>query len=91
MTDELNLAFQELERRVNAAGSRSAVAEELNIAPSQLSDVLNGRREISQGMLKKLGFDKVVISVRKQDKAKLIRAIRPAVVTFGQPERHVEG
>jgi hypothetical protein len=82
MSDISNLAIEELHKRVDAAGSRAAAAKELNISPSQLSDVLNNRREISKGMLKKMGYERIVIYVEKQNKPKLIRAIEPTVVTF---------
>jgi hypothetical protein len=82
MADLIDLAIEELQKRVDAAGSRAAAAKELNISPSQLSDVLNRRRDFSRGMLEKMGFDKVVIHIKKQDKSKLVKAIEPTVVTF---------
>lgn len=89
MANVTDLALEELRERIKTAGSQAAAAHELGISPSQLSDVLNGRREISDGMLKKMGFDKVVIHVKKQDRPKLVRAIEPTVVTFRQFGRHV--
>lgn len=89
MTDVPNLALEYLRARVNSAGSQTAAAKELGIPLSQLNEVLSGRRDISKGMLEKIGFDKVEIHIRKEDRVKLVRAINPTVVTFGRSGRHV--
>ncbi len=49
-----------IERRVSDSGSQKAFAEECGISPAFLSDILKGKREISQRILEKLKFKKVV-------------------------------
>lgn len=88
MTDFPNLALEELRKRVDAAGSQTAAANQLGVSLSQLNEILNGRRDVSKSILQKIGFDKVVIHVKKQDRSKLLREIGPTLVTFGQNERH---
>lgn len=90
MDEVTNLAVEELKKRVATAGSRAAAARELGIDPAQLSDVLNGRRDISKGMLEKMGFTRVIVYTRKQDKPKVVRAIEETVVTFRPKSRLVD-
>lgn len=49
-----------LERLCQKLGSQKALAEKLGVSPSYISDVLSGRRDISESLARKLGL-KVVI------------------------------
>ena len=50
-----------LRRRVQDAGSQSALAKELGISDSYLSDVLTQRREPGEAMLTPMGIERVVV------------------------------
>lgn len=45
--------------RIEARGSQKAVAEELGISPQYLSDILNGRRSVSDRVAEALGMERV--------------------------------
>ncbi len=46
--------------------TRTQLAAELEISPSILSDVMNGRRDPSQSMLDKLGLERQFLYVKKR-------------------------
>jgi len=46
--------------RVHLAGSQKKVAEELDISPQYLNDVLASRRDISYELAKRLGYYRIV-------------------------------
>lgn len=50
-----------IEDMVNAAGSQRKVARSLGISDSYLSDIINERRDISDEVAKKLGYQKETI------------------------------
>jgi plasmid maintenance system antidote protein VapI len=50
-----------LEDMVEVAGSQKAIARELEITPSYLSDILDGRRDISDKIARKLGYAKETV------------------------------
>jgi DNA-binding transcriptional regulator YdaS (Cro superfamily) len=56
--DELKDLIQEM---VNVAGSQRAVALELGISEVYLSDILNGRRDVSDNVARKLGYKKEIV------------------------------
>jgi hypothetical protein len=87
MADFPNLAIEELERRIKLAGSQKAVADDLDIPQSQLSEVLSGRRDLSERILEKIGFDKVVIHVSKQDTDRLLRSVETTITTMRGAKR----
>lgn len=45
---------------IQVAGSQKAYAKRVGLSESYLSDVLNGRRDISPRILKHLGLERVV-------------------------------
>lgn len=47
--------------RSAAAGSQQTLAQRLQISGAYLSDVLHGRREVSDNLAAKLGFQRTVI------------------------------
>jgi len=49
-----------LQRIVDERGSQAAAAKHLGIAPSYFSDLLRGRRRISDRILRKLGLRRIV-------------------------------
>ncbi len=85
-----NLAVEELKRRVKAAGSQIAAAEKLGIPQSQLSEILSGRRDVSDSILEKIGFTKIEIDIPVEDAERLVRAIEPTIVTL-QGAKRLEG
>lgn len=50
-----------LRQRCQEVGTAKAVAEQLGVAPSYVSDVLAGRREIGKSIFEKLGYERVVM------------------------------
>ena len=61
---ELN-AWDSLAAYVAQAGSQAVAAKELKISPAYMSDLINGRRDISLRMLAKLGLKRVVVKDRE--------------------------
>lgn len=70
-----DLAMEELKRRVQAMGSQNAVAAELGITPAYLSDILSGRRDLSENVLTKLGFVKISLHVHTKQATQVMKAI----------------
>jgi len=62
-----NGLLRELGRQVAGAGSQSAFSRKSGIPLSQISEALNGRRQVSEGMANAMGFAKVdrYVLVRK--------------------------
>jgi transcriptional regulator with XRE-family HTH domain len=60
MLNEVN-PREELQAMRTAAGSNKALAAKLRTSESYLSDVLNGRRDASDGFLKKMGLRRIVV------------------------------
>jgi len=54
-------------RRLVGERSQKDVAAYLGISPSYLCDILKGRRDVSAGVVRKMGYRRVVIFVRKED------------------------
>lgn len=78
MTDVPNLAIDELKRRV-AVSSQKAVAEQLEITPQYLSDILNGRRDLSDNIIFKLGFVKISVYTKPQEAGRVAKALAVAL------------
>lgn len=53
-------AIELIRHIIREHGSQSAVAKSLNISPAYLSDILNGKRAISEEVAKRLGYRRVV-------------------------------
>lgn len=51
--------LHELGRQVAGAGSQSAFSRKTGIPLSQISEALNGRRQVSEAMANAMGFAKV--------------------------------
>ena len=51
-----NLALEKIKQLVAEQKSQLAVARMLEITPSYLNDILNGRRDVSANVAMKLGF-----------------------------------
>jgi DNA-binding transcriptional regulator YdaS (Cro superfamily) len=51
--------FTELVRKCGELGSQEKLAEWLGISPQYTSDILNGRRKISERIGSLLGFEKI--------------------------------
>ena len=75
MTEVNSQAIEELKRLVEIKGSKKAAAEALDIHPSYLGEILNGTRELSDNVLAKLGYTKVVVHVKSERVPKVVRAI----------------
>lgn len=58
------LEVTRLRALVTKHGNQVTTAKALGIAPSYLSDLLNGRRQCSDAILSKLGLQRVVVEGR---------------------------
>lgn len=58
---ELAELLELLRREAEKGGSQKALAARLGITAQYLSDVLNGRREPGEAVLKPLGLRKVIV------------------------------
>lgn len=72
-------ALAELNRRVEKSGSQTAVADELEVSPAYLNDILRGRRDLSVNVLKKLGHKRIVVHVSEARAPKVMTAIETAL------------
>lgn len=54
-------AIELLRRLIEAEGSQTKAAAKLDISSGYLSEILTSNRPISDGVAKKLGFEKVVL------------------------------
>lgn len=98
MTDQTEItilpdpALEELNRRIEKSGSQSAVADELEVSPAYLNDILKGRRDLSVNMLAKLGHKRIVANVPDEYAALIVKAIEIAHKGLSpQHRREVEG
>ena len=78
MADVTDLAIEELKNRVKVS-SQKAVAEQLDITPQYLSDIMNGRRDLSDNIRFKLGFVKVSVLVKPTDVEHVVKSITVAL------------
>lgn len=62
LSDVLTLLAGECEK----AGSRAAWAKQHDLSPSYVGDVLKGRRDPGEGILKALGLERAVTYRRKK-------------------------
>lgn len=58
-SDVVRLLLRECDK-----SSQKKLAEQIGISPQYLSDILKGRREVSESVAEKLGFERVVTFVR---------------------------
>lgn len=72
-------ALAELWRRVKELGSQKAVAEELEIHPSYLGEMLSGKNPISENVLKKIGYVRLTVNVKENDAPLVMSAIDQAL------------
>lgn len=52
--------LETIRARVEKAGSQRALASEIQVSPQYLNDVLNGRKEPGEGILRPMGLERVV-------------------------------
>ena len=53
-----------LQSRINFGKSRTAVAEEFGLSKSGVTEVMNGKLNISENFAKKIGFKRVVLFLK---------------------------
>ena len=66
-----NLAIETIKNLVKEAGTQAKVAENLGITPSYLSDILKGKREVSESVADKLGLLRRTIYVHVSPDGKI--------------------
>lgn len=80
--------IDELRRKIKASGSQKAAADELEISPSLITEILQGRRTASPSLLEKLGLVKIVVHVKSEKASDVFRAIE--TVINAQKKRSVD-
>jgi hypothetical protein len=56
-----NPVLEKIKEMVETAGSQAQIAEELEISPSYLHDILKGKREISNAIAIKVGYERIIV------------------------------
>jgi transcriptional regulator with XRE-family HTH domain len=56
-----NIAIAEIKLSVSRCGTQEKAAQELGISQTYLSDLLHGRRNPSDAILRKLGLRRIVV------------------------------
>lgn len=67
--------IEELESRIAKVGSQKACADELEISPSYLHDILKGKRALTPTILSKLGYVRVSVHVPTDRADDVVKAI----------------
>ena len=67
--------LEELENRIAEAGSQKACAEDLEISPSYLHDIIKGKRALTPTILNKLGYVRVSVHVPTERAEDVVKAI----------------
>jgi transcriptional regulator with XRE-family HTH domain len=78
MTEVTGPAIEDLRKLVKSKGSQQAAADELGITPAYINDILKGRRNLSEAMLEKLGYVKVIAHVKTDAVPFVVSAIEMA-------------
>jgi Helix-turn-helix. len=81
-----NLVLDELSRRVEASGSKKAVAEQLEISQQHLGDIMSGKRTVGPNLLEKLGFVKISFHARRENALRVVRILEVAL----NEEKHMQ-
>ena len=77
-------ALAELWRMVEELGSQQAVADKLEINAAYLGNMLNGKNGISENVLKKIGYTRLVVNVKESQATLVISAIEDALRLDGK-------
>jgi predicted transcriptional regulator len=78
MTEIVSPAIDDLKKMVEEKGSKKAAAEALGIHPSYVGELINGTRPLTDTVLEKLGYEKVVVHVKADSLPSVLKAIRSA-------------
>lgn len=72
-------ALAELNRMVDELGSQKAAADKLEISQAYMGDILAGNRTISETVLKKIGYIRLVVNVKEVHSGLVVGAIENAL------------
>lgn len=75
MSEIFNPVIADLKERARELGSQKALAEELDISESFLSDILAGKKTLSDDRLEELGYSRLIIHVRADQVPETLRMI----------------
>lgn len=78
MTELTSPAIDELKKMVEKKGSKKAAAEALGIHPSYVGELISGTRPLTDNVLEKLGYEKVVVHVQAHAVPAVVKAIETA-------------
>jgi predicted transcriptional regulator len=79
MVDITNLVIEDLKQQVKNKGSQKAVADDLGFHPSFIGDVLKGRRDLSNNLVEKLGYERITVFAKSDDAARVAKVIEAAL------------
>jgi len=79
MVDVTSLVMEELKHQIKTKGSQKAVAEEIDISPAYLGDILKGRRDLSDNVVEKLGYERITVYAKSGDAARVAKIIEAAL------------
>ena len=78
MIDIQSPVIDHLKQLAKEKGSQKAAADSIGITPTHFSDVVNGKRNLSEGILEKIGFTKVIVHVKTPAVPDVVDAIKSA-------------
>ena len=81
MVDVNSLVIDELKEQIRARGSQKAFADEIDLSPAYINDIIKGRRDLSDNVIEKLGFERITVFVKKNDVRIVESLIRAALGT----------
>jgi len=78
MTEVNSLVIEDLKKLIKTKGSSQAAAEHLGFSPSYLSEIMKGRRALSDNFLERLGYVRLIVHVKTADVPAIVQAIESA-------------
>ena len=73
------VVLDEIQKMIEAEGSQVRVARALKMSPSYLSEIISGDRGLSDPVLRKLGFERITVYTRIEDRRRMEKDIRTNV------------
>lgn len=89
MTEPVSPAIEDLKELVKEKGSRKAAAKELDISAAYVGELINGTRPLTDTVLEKLGYQKVVVHVKTHAVDRMLKAIEVVQSESNQPTNKI--
>lgn len=58
--------IDELKRKIKFGVTQTAIAEELEISPSYLNEILHGKKRLSEEVAERMGYERVFVKKAKK-------------------------